>query len=215
MRRTCSIPFLFATTEKFLLPEWKNWKDIIIKGLILALISFIYTIPVVTLATLAGFVGLFEFSPVGIPVMNLYVGIILIITVVVAYILPMAITNEEIHAHLEDIADSFLLHDRKIYQRCDDSVGKVIGNKLFLIRRSRGWIPEFTPSPLDIGEDVVIDNCVIGENCKIGDNAVLSNTVIGDNEVIMENMFLENEIVWTHPVPKEYPDKQIGNVIGE
>jgi len=70
--------------------------------------------------------------------------------------LPMAITNEDIVAQLESIADYFLMHDRRIEQRCDDSVGKAIADAFLLIRRSRGFVPEFIPAPVDTGGKVVL-----------------------------------------------------------
>ena len=64
-----------------------------------------------------------------------------------------------------------------------------------------------------IEDKVVLKNCVIGENCKIGNNSLLSNVVVGDNESIEPNAVLNDEYVWTQPIPKGYPDKQIGNII--
>ena len=66
-----------------------------------------------------------------------------------------------------------------------------------------------------IGEQVVLRNCVVGENCTIGRSSMLSNAVVGDQESVKEGTVLDNSMVWTQPVPKGYPDKQIGNVIGE
>jgi hydrogenase maturation protein HypF len=64
--------------------------------------------------------------------------------------LPMAIENEEIFKDLEHLADSFLLHDRPIYQRADDSVLRVHEDIIKLIRRSRGYVPEYIPLPFDV-----------------------------------------------------------------
>ncbi len=64
--------------------------------------------------------------------------------------IPMAINNEEIFDQLKDIADYFLLHDRPIHQRVDDSVLRVHGNKVKLIRRSRGYVPEYIPLPFTV-----------------------------------------------------------------
>ncbi|MBS7288057.1 MAG: carbamoyltransferase HypF [Candidatus Freyarchaeota archaeon] len=55
---------------------------------------------------------------------------------------PIAASNEEIITQLSSLADYFLLHNRVIYQRCDDSVVKVVDGKTKLIRRSRGYVPE-------------------------------------------------------------------------
>jgi mannose-1-phosphate guanylyltransferase len=64
-----------------------------------------------------------------------------------------------------------------------------------------------------IGEDVNLTNCVIGEKCRIGSFSDLSNSVLGDNEVIDEQTVIDNKAIWSQPIPKGYPDKQIGNPI--
>jgi hydrogenase maturation protein HypF len=55
---------------------------------------------------------------------------------------PMLINNEEIISKLDGIADYFLLHDRKIVNRCDDSVVRFRDGEMAFIRRSRGYVPE-------------------------------------------------------------------------
>ncbi|NOG46702.1 MAG: carbamoyltransferase HypF [Calditrichaeota bacterium] len=55
---------------------------------------------------------------------------------------PIAIKNDEAVERLTNIADYFLLHDRDILQRCDDSIIRVVDDKARLIRRSRGFVPE-------------------------------------------------------------------------
>ena len=55
---------------------------------------------------------------------------------------PMLTQNQEIIRKLEGVADYYLLHDRKIINRCDDSVVRFRGGDLAFIRRSRGYVPE-------------------------------------------------------------------------
>lgn len=55
---------------------------------------------------------------------------------------PMLIDNDEIINKMEGIADYCLLHDRKIINRCDDSVIRFRAGDLAFIRRSRGYVPE-------------------------------------------------------------------------
>ena len=55
---------------------------------------------------------------------------------------PMLINNKEIIEKLDEIADYYLLHDRKILNRCDDSVVRFRNNRPGFIRRSRGYVPK-------------------------------------------------------------------------
>ncbi|HEY4588802.1 MAG TPA: carbamoyltransferase HypF, partial [Thermoanaerobaculia bacterium] len=54
---------------------------------------------------------------------------------------PIARGNEEALDRLRDVADLFLLHDREIESRCDDSVARVIAGAPLVMRRSRGYVP--------------------------------------------------------------------------
>ncbi len=63
---------------------------------------------------------------------------------------PIACGNEEALSRLAAMADYFLLHDREILQRCDDSIIRVIGDEPRLLRRARGFVPRpiFLNKPL-------------------------------------------------------------------
>jgi hydrogenase maturation protein HypF len=54
---------------------------------------------------------------------------------------PVAITDEDAFGALSEIADLFLMHDRPIAARCDDSVVRVGSGGVCTIRRSRGAVP--------------------------------------------------------------------------
>jgi hydrogenase maturation protein HypF len=54
---------------------------------------------------------------------------------------PIAFRNDEALARLGTIADFFLLHDREIETRCDDSVATVVADRPTVVRRSRGFVP--------------------------------------------------------------------------
>ena len=64
--------------------------------------------------------------------------------------IPMGIENSKIFEQLQDLADVFLLHNRRIYQRADDSVLRIHDEKVKLIRRSRGYVPEYIPLPFEV-----------------------------------------------------------------
>lgn len=57
---------------------------------------------------------------------------------------PPAISNEQAIKDLQDIAEGFLLHNRDIVQRMDDSVVRESGE---MLRRSRGYVPDALALP--------------------------------------------------------------------
>lgn len=63
---------------------------------------------------------------------------------------PIATMNDEAKARLSDIADAFLMHDRDIYMRSDDSVVQVFKKRLYPLRRGRGY----APLPLLLGHEM-------------------------------------------------------------
>ncbi|WP_457614682.1 carbamoyltransferase HypF [Methanopyrus sp.] len=68
---------------------------------------------------------------------------------------PMAIRNSDALERLRGIADYYLVHDRRIAARCDDSVVRVLDGGPRPLRRSRGYVPE--PIELDwIPDDLTI-----------------------------------------------------------
>ncbi len=54
---------------------------------------------------------------------------------------PICLNNEEAKKRLDGIADSFLLHNRDIVRRADDSVVQDLDGTPLLFRRSRGYAP--------------------------------------------------------------------------
>ena len=54
---------------------------------------------------------------------------------------PIVTDNADALVRLRGIADLFLLHDREIVTRCDDSVARVINGSPVVLRRARGYVP--------------------------------------------------------------------------
>lgn len=54
---------------------------------------------------------------------------------------PQCITNADARSRLHGIADYYLLHDREIVNRLDDSVLRVMAGQARLLRRARGYVP--------------------------------------------------------------------------
>ena len=63
---------------------------------------------------------------------------------------PIAYEDEDAVSRLEGIADLFVMHDRPIHIRTDDSVvrGRV------LLRRSRGYVPDSVPLPVEAARPI-------------------------------------------------------------
>jgi hydrogenase maturation protein HypF len=60
---------------------------------------------------------------------------------------PQITAVEEARTRLTDIADAFLMHDRDIANRIDDSVVKVMAGRARMLRVARGYSPASTPLP--------------------------------------------------------------------
>lgn len=58
---------------------------------------------------------------------------------------PLAYRNVEALERLAQIADLFLMHNRDIETRCDDSVARVIDGAPVVFRRARGYVPKGIP----------------------------------------------------------------------
>jgi len=68
---------------------------------------------------------------------------------------PIAVSNAEALARLRGIADAFLVHDREIANRCDDSIARVICGAPVVLRRARGWVPRPISVPAPFPEPVL------------------------------------------------------------
>ncbi len=95
---------------------------------------------------------------------------------------PIAIDNEDAFERLADIADAFLIHNRDIYLRSDDSIVRHTAGHTRYIRRSRGFVPipvfldRALPSILACGAELKNTICITK-----GDKAFISQH-IGDLE---------------------------------
>jgi len=68
---------------------------------------------------------------------------------------PIAIGNPEARERLGGIADGFLLHDREIVARYDDSVVRVAGQAPVMLRRARGYAPMPLTLPVPAAQPLI------------------------------------------------------------
>jgi hydrogenase maturation protein HypF len=77
---------------------------------------------------------------------------------------PQCIGNQEAIERLQPLADLFLLHDRQIINRVDDSVVRLVQGEARLLRRGRGYAP--APISLPEGFEQVPDLLALGGELK-------------------------------------------------
>ena len=75
---------------------------------------------------------------------------------------PIAASNDEARSRLGGIADRFLLHDREIVARCDDSVLRPAASGPVFLRRARGY----APLPLDLPVPAPVPLLAVGAQLK-------------------------------------------------
>jgi len=107
---------------------------------------------------------------------------------------PICIDNDEAFNRLKHIADYFLVHNRDILQRSDDSVGKVVNGKFRLIRRSRGYVP--LPIFLEHSFSTILACGAEEKNtvCLLKENQAFLSQHIGDLENLETLSFFEHVI---------------------
>jgi hydrogenase maturation protein HypF len=98
---------------------------------------------------------------------------------------PQCIDNEEARQKLGKIADYFLLHDRDIVNRVDDSIVRIVDDKVQTIRRARGYAP--TPINLPPGFNNVPHILAMGSElkntfCLLRDGEAIISQHLGDLE---------------------------------
>ncbi|HDL08122.1 MAG TPA: carbamoyltransferase HypF [Desulfobacteraceae bacterium] len=107
---------------------------------------------------------------------------------------PISVDDDEAFESLGFIADYFLIHNRRIYQRCDDSIVRWAGGAVRSIRRSRGYIPapflltDRSPQILACGAGMKNTVCLTkGKNAFLGQH-------IGDLESVETCLAFESAI---------------------
>ena len=96
---------------------------------------------------------------------------------------PQIIDNAEALQKLATIADYFLLHNRDISNRMDDSVVQMIGNRPQILRRARGYAP--APLPLHKGFADLPPVLAMGADlkntfCLLKDGQAIASQHMGD-----------------------------------
>jgi len=108
---------------------------------------------------------------------------------------PIINDDEVALEKLRSFVDYFLLHNRRIAQRCDDSVVRVHGETLNIIRRSRGYAPAPIRLKSSVKKTVVGLGCELNvTGCILLRNKAFLTQHIGDVENLETLRFLEEAV---------------------
>ncbi|HEY6781386.1 MAG TPA: carbamoyltransferase HypF [Thermoleophilaceae bacterium] len=106
---------------------------------------------------------------------------------------PIAFTNEDALDRLAEIADAFLINDRDIYTRVDDSIVRSVPlggqPEPVLIRRARGYAPEPIAAPFELPSVLAVGPELKNTVCLSRGNELFLSHHIGDlkNDAVMRS----------------------------
>ena len=107
---------------------------------------------------------------------------------------PIVIDNEEALIQFRDIADAFLIYNRRIIHRTDDSVIRVIGNRERIIRRSRGFVPAPVTLSLNVNNMVSFGAELSSGFCVGRNYQAIPGPFIGDLKTLATHNFFEESL---------------------
>ncbi|MCX7682562.1 MAG: carbamoyltransferase HypF [Anaerolineae bacterium] len=109
---------------------------------------------------------------------------------------PIAVANEEALERLARLADGFLLHNRDIHARCDDSVTRILlrtGMEL-PVRRSRGYAPYPVHLPFQMPQILAVGAELKNTFCLTREKYAFLSQHIGDVENYETLRFFEQMV---------------------
>ncbi|MEJ5292084.1 MAG: carbamoyltransferase HypF [Candidatus Methanosuratincola sp.] len=109
---------------------------------------------------------------------------------------PMIIDERSALSELKGVADYYLVHNREIVNRCDDSVIKSDGGDKVFLRRSRGYSPSYLRAGWSVG-----DKYILSLGGELNNNAslfvkdqIITTQHVGDVDELETLDFMKNAI---------------------
>jgi hydrogenase maturation protein HypF len=107
---------------------------------------------------------------------------------------PILVTNEEALEGLDGVADWFLLHNRDIATRVDDSVVRVFDGRERVLRRSRGFVPQTVDLGVEMQEVLAFGAELKNTFCLTKGRYAILSQHIGDLENYETTQFFEETL---------------------
>ena len=107
---------------------------------------------------------------------------------------PIVVSNEEALLQLRDVADWFLLHNRDIATRADDSIVRTFEGRERVLRRSRGFVPQTIDLGLDLEDVLAFGGELKNTFCLTKGRYAILSQHIGDLENYETTRFFEETL---------------------
>jgi hydrogenase maturation protein HypF len=108
---------------------------------------------------------------------------------------PICIGNDDALEHLRGIADRWLLHDRPIARRADDSVLQVTAHGMLHVRRSRGYAPAPLPVAAPSGGAVLaVGGDLKNTVCLLKDGLAFLSPHVGELDDLATRAFFTETV---------------------
>src|SRR6202043_1027440 len=95
---------------------------------------------------------------------------------------PIVVSNAEALRQLDGVADWFLLHNRDIWTRVDDSVVRTFEGRARVLRRSRGFVPQTIDLGIEMDEVLAFGGELKNTFCLTKGRYAILSQHIGDLE---------------------------------
>jgi len=107
---------------------------------------------------------------------------------------PIVVTNQEAMLQLGGVADWFLLHNRDIATRVDDSVVRTFEGRERVLRRARGFVPQTIDLGVELGEVLAFGGELKNTFCLTKNRYAILSQHIGDLENYETMRFFEETL---------------------
>jgi hydrogenase maturation protein HypF len=107
---------------------------------------------------------------------------------------PIVVSNAEALRQLDGVADWFLLHNRDIAMRVDDSVVRMFEGRERVLRRSRGFVPQTIDLGIEMGEVLAFGGELKNTFCLTKGHYAILSQHIGDLENYETMQFFEETL---------------------